>query len=255
MKESDLYPPLKAWLEANGRTVRAEVGGCDIAARKGDELVLIEMKRAINLDLLLQVVRRQRTHASVYAAVPYPKTMDKRWRALTNLLRRLEAGLLLVKLDGYLPGVEVAFHPVPCQRQRDKRATAALLAEMSGRSLDLNVGGTHRRALMTAYREQALAVAVALSRFAEASPKELRQCGAPAKAGPILLSNHYGWFERLGLGKYALSAAGREALSAHPELTEKIKNVMHEQCNKEKQSNTFMPEVQQSTGQERIKER
>ena len=41
LKETDLYPPLKDWLTAVGYTVHGEVGGCDLAARRGDELVLI----------------------------------------------------------------------------------------------------------------------------------------------------------------------------------------------------------------------
>lgn len=35
MKETDLYPPLKTWLEAQGYVVRGEVGRCDLAAEKG----------------------------------------------------------------------------------------------------------------------------------------------------------------------------------------------------------------------------
>ena len=30
MKEADLYPPLKAFLEAQGYEVKAEIGACDI---------------------------------------------------------------------------------------------------------------------------------------------------------------------------------------------------------------------------------
>ena len=218
IKEADLYPPLKSWLEANGYRVHAEVNGCDVAAERDGELVLIEMKTAINLDLLLQIVGRQRADASVYAAVPAPKTSDRRWRGLERLLKRLEAGLILVYLDTALPRAELAFHPIPLERRREKSVTRAILKEMSGRSLDLNVGGVNRRKLMTAYREQALMVAVALEALGPAAPKVLRLAGAPAKTGAILLANHYGWYERLRPGEYALTEAGKLGLAEHCEL-------------------------------------
>lgn len=222
-RESDLYPPLRDWLEASGFSVRAEVNGCDIAARRGDDLVIIEMKLRFNLELLLQTVRRQETADSVYAAVPAPKTFDKRWRELCRLLRRLEAGLLLVHIDSALPRVEVAFHPVAGERRRNRAQTRALLTEMAGRSLDGNAGGSTRRPLMTAYREQALKVAVALDRLGPTSPKTLRQAGAPAKTTQILYANHYGWFERVGAGIYAMNEKGRAAIGEYRELADMLR--------------------------------
>lgn len=218
--ETDLYPPLKAWLEEAGYTVHAEVGGCDVAARKGDELVLIEIKRSINLDLLLQVVRRQEAEAAVYAAVPAPRTVDKRWRGLIRLLKRLEVGLLLVYLESARPRVELAFHPIRIEPRKRKKTTGAILTEIAGRSRDMNIGGSVRQKIMTAYREEALGVAVALDRLGSASPKTLRAAGTSAKTGRILFDNHYGWFERTAKGVYKLSEPGLAALGEHPELTE-----------------------------------
>ena len=220
IRETDLYPPLKTWLEANGYTVHAEVGGCDVAARKGDSIVLIEMKRAINLDLVLQIVDRQKAADSVYAAVPAPPTSNKRWRSLVRLLRRLEAGLIVVYLDSSLPRAEVVHHPLPAERRRQKTATRALLTEMSGRTLDLNVGGSTRTGIMTAYRERALRTAAALVLRGTSSPRDLRDMGAPSKAGAILLANHYGWFERIAKGLYGLTPSGRAALDRHRELVD-----------------------------------
>ena len=216
--EADLYPPLKAWLEESGYTVHGEVGGCDVAARRGDELVLIEMKRALNLDLLLQVVRRQKARAAVYAAVPAPRRSDKRWRELTRLLKRLEVGLILIYLESVRPRAELAFHPVREERRRQTGATRALLSEMSGRSRDLNVGGSVRKKLMTAYREQALVVAAALERQGPAAPRALRAAGTSEKTGQILRDNHYGWFERISYGLYGLTEPGRAALIEYQDL-------------------------------------
>jgi hypothetical protein len=63
---------------------------------------------------------------------------------------------------------------------------------------------------MTAYRQQALACAAALS-CAPARPRDLKN-DAP-DAATILLRNVYGWFVRVERGFYALSDSGRAALA------------------------------------------
>lgn len=224
IRETDLYPLLKTWLERAGYEVHAEVDGCDVAARRGDDLVLVEMKRAVTIDLLLQAVRRQEAAESVYVAVPAPRLRDKRWRGLARLLKRLELGLLLVHVRSALPRVELAFHPVRQERRRDARAGRAILAELAGRSQSLNVGGSVKVPLVTAYREQALAVATALDLLGPATPAALRRAGAPGKATAILYGNHYGWFERVSRGVYALTGKGRAALAAYPALVANIRN-------------------------------
>ena len=53
MKEADLYAPLKAYLEAQGYTVKSEIGPADIMAQRGeDPPVIVEMKTALNLLLI-----------------------------------------------------------------------------------------------------------------------------------------------------------------------------------------------------------
>ena len=62
---------------------------------------------------------------------------------------------------------------------------------------------------MTAYRQQALDCARALA----SGPLRVRDIRSHAPdAGKILLSNVYGWFERLDRGVYGLTDAGRDAL-------------------------------------------
>ncbi len=217
LRETDLYPPLKHWLEERGYEVHGEVEGCDLAARRGEDLVLVEIKLAVNLELLLQVARRQRAAASVYAAVPVPKVMGRRWRELTDLLRRLEAGLILVFPDSPRRRVQLVFHPAPLERRPRPSAARAYLDEMAGRSRDRNLGGSTRRKIMTAYREQALAVAEALNARGPSAPKDLRAMGTSEKTGAILRDNHYGWFERLGHASYGLTEAGRRALDEYGE--------------------------------------
>ena len=76
------------------------------------------------------------------------------------------------------------------------------------------MGGSTRAPIMTAYRQQALACASALSR----SPQRVRDLRAQGpNAGKILLRNVYGWFDRTERGVYGLTEAGRAALKRWPQ--------------------------------------
>jgi len=218
LSETDLYPPIAAYLRAQGYTVHSEVHHCDITAVKGDELVVIELKRSFSTSLLVQATRRQRLADSVYVALPRPK-WSRTWLGVQHVLRRLELGLILVSFNGAEPDVEIAFHPLPLKRQVQRRRRRAVLKEITGRSGDFNQGGSTRRKLMTAYRENAIRIACCLERFGTLSPKELRAFGAGAKAYSILHHNVYGWFTRVAPAQYALRPAGREELESYPEMT------------------------------------
>lgn len=76
---------------------------------------------------------------------------------------------------------------------------------------------------MTAYREQALKVAWALSGLGTASPKRLKENTGVAKAPAIVQKNYYGWFVRVEPGVYALTSSGEEALREHRTLVEKFR--------------------------------
>ena len=226
MAETDLYEPVRDWLTANGYTVRAEVRHCDVAAAKGDELVVIELKSALSLALLAQAARRQRHADSVYVAVARPANRAA-WRARSadtlHLLRRLELGLLLVdpRPAARRPRVEIVLHPLELQRHRRPRERRAVLEEIASRSLDLNRGGSRGTPLVTAYREAAVRVAAALAEIGPGSPAQLRALGTGPRTLAILSDNVYGWFERVARGVYRVSAAGRAALALYPELAKR----------------------------------
>lgn len=220
LPESQLYAPVRDHLIALGYTVRSEVQGCDICALRGEDLVVIELKARLSLDLLLQAVRRQRFCESVYVAVPAPaKVPYKRQRALQHLLRRLELGLIQVR--GQL--VEVIFHPLPYARKKQSKERRAVLQEVRGRSMDLNAGGSTRQPLVTAYREEALRVACLLDLLGPLSPARLRKAGAGNRTQAILYDNVYGWFERIDRGLYALSGKGRDGLTTYATLCEQLR--------------------------------
>jgi len=219
--ETDLAGPLYGRLAELGYTVRSEVKDCDIAAVKGDELLIIEVKKTLNLPLLVQAVRRQRLTDSVYVAIPRPSNKGKWWRAsrgVQHLLRRLELGLILVSLDPGKPPVEIVFHPLPLARRKRAKSRRAVLQEIASRTADYNRAGSTRTKLATAYRENAIHIACCLFTKGNMSPAALRALGTGPKTLSILRFNAYGWFERVDHGVYALSAHGAKDLGSWPEL-------------------------------------
>jgi hypothetical protein len=219
--ESDLAAPVTAYLAAQGWTVRSEVKDCDVAAVRGSDLLVVELKKALTLALLVQAVRRQRLTDSVYLAVPRPGSVWQ-WRranrGVLHLLRRLELGLLFVSLAADRDPVEVVLQPRPLARRRKAAARRAVLEEVGQRSADYNTAGSTRRKLLTAYREQSIRIACYLANCGELSPKELRARGTGPKTQAILYDNVYGWFQRVGTGTYRLAAHGARDIGAYPEL-------------------------------------
>ncbi len=223
-RETDLHAPIHAYLEGQGYTVQAEVSDCDLVARKGDDLIVVEFKRRLSISLLVQATDRQRITESVYVALPGPLDLSRgsRWNGIRRLLRSLELGLITVTFGGRRPRVDVIFHPLPRERRKLSRRRRAVLREIDGRSESYNQGGSTRRKLMTAYREAAIRIATILDRQGPLTPRRLRALGTGRKTLPILADNHYGWFERVDRGVYALTPGGRVALGEYAELAERI---------------------------------
>jgi len=213
--ETMLYEPIKAYLCRRGFAVRSEVAGRDLVAVRGDEVVVVELKRTFNLSLLLQGVERQGAADYVYLAVEAPARPTRRWSQVRGLCERLGLGLLTVSFPAKRPArVDVAVEARrPDDLPRKKAERKRLLDEFNGRSGDYNVGGSTRRPIVTAYREDALHLASTLK--AEGAPqtvKALREATGCDRAGRILQDNYYGWFERVRRGVYRLTPAGEEAL-------------------------------------------
>lgn len=228
-----MYLPLRAFLEEQGYTVRSEVHHCDIAAVREDDLLIIEMKKSLNVEVLVQAVKRQKLTDIVYVAVPRPRRNVARseWRGIRHLLRRLELGLIFVTLESPLPPmdrVQVVEHPRPFVRRRQTTQVQAILREISGRSRDYNTGGSTRQPLLTAYREQALFIATCLEVCGPLSPKALRAFGTGDKTQSILAKNVYGWFHRVQKGVYALTEFGRQGLEAYPQLSNYYRGVIEQ---------------------------
>jgi hypothetical protein len=210
MAESDLYLPLKAFMESLGFSVKGEVNGCDLLGiREGDPpvLVICEMKLSFNLELVLQAVDRAAACDEVWLAARLSKAgkgreHDARYR---NLCRRLGFGLLGVGHNG---AVEVIVAPFAATPRRDPRRRSRLLDEHRRRVGDPNTGGGNRQPIMTAYRQDCLVCARAML-AGPCTPKELKALVTRAPA--ILRRNVYGWFVREARGVYGLTELGRTA--------------------------------------------
>lgn len=228
IRETDLYAPIHDYLVAQGYTVRSEVMDCDITATKGDELIVVELKRSLTISLLLQATQRQRVADAVYVGLPKPPYREQRarWRQSRHLLKRLELGLILVSFATSVPTVEVDFHPVPLARRRNNKRRRAIIREIESRSGDHNEGGSTRRKIVTAYRENAIYIACCLRRYGPLEPRQVRELGAGEKAQSILYRNVYGWFERIDTGIYGLRAAGRQALEDYPDLVTQFEKAL-----------------------------
>ena len=212
-KETDLYEPIRAFLEEEGYQVQAEVKDCDIAAVKDGQLVIVELKKSFNLKLVYQGLERQSLTEQVFVAIPRPKkgAREKSWKDLLKLLKRLELGLLTVALDSPLKTVDVVLEPSDSIAWKNRKKGEKLQAELENRQVDANVGGMTGRKIMTAFREKSIRLACLLEKEGQVSTASLRERGLEDSVG-ILSRNYDKWFKRVEKGVYALSEKGKEAL-------------------------------------------
>ena len=217
-RETDLYLPVKAYLEAQGYEVKGEIGAVDVMAVRGDEdPVLVELKLGFSLALLHQGIARQSVSDAVYLAIP---KQGKR-RALMNnvaLCRRLGLGVLTVRLrDGY---VEVLADPAPFKPRKVAVRKGRLLREFARRVGDPNAGGATRVGIVTSYRQDALRCATYLVGAGASKGAVVAKVAGVPKATQIMAADHYGWFERVSLGVYILTPKGVAELEVYGRVEE-----------------------------------
>ncbi|WP_299958252.1 DUF2161 family putative PD-(D/E)XK-type phosphodiesterase [uncultured Roseobacter sp.] len=213
-RETDLYAPIKSFLEEQGYVVKSEVGAVDVMAVRGGEApVVVELKLGFSLSLFHQCVARQSLTEDVYLAVPRQtgKRFAKSVKDNLKLARRLGLGMITVRLSDGL--VQVHCDPGPYQPRKSKQREGALLREFARRRGDPNDGGQTRSGLVTAYRQDTLKIALYLYEAGASKGADVaRETGVP-RATRMMADDHYGWFERVETGIYGLTPAGAAAVA------------------------------------------
>ncbi|MEL7259554.1 MAG: DUF2161 family putative PD-(D/E)XK-type phosphodiesterase [Pseudomonadota bacterium] len=208
LRETDLYPPVKAWLEGQGYEVKSEVGAADVVGMKAaQDAVIVELKTGFSLTLLQQAVARQAVTDLVYVAVPRWKGKAG-WRTFkgnVGLCRRLGLGVLSVQVDRGL--LQVHCEPAPFKPRKSRVKRVRVIKEFTTREGDPNLGGT-RGQVQTAYKQDTEKCATYLAQNGPCSGAEIARETGVTRATRIMADNHSGWFYRVARGVYALSEAG-----------------------------------------------
>jgi hypothetical protein len=213
-RETDLYPPIKAFLECQGYVVKSEVGAADVVAVRGAERpVVVELKLGFSLALFHQCVARLKVSDEVYMAVARQpgKRFAKAVKENVTLARRLGLGLITVRLSDGL--VEVHCDPGPYAPRKSAKRQQHLLREFARRQGDPNDGGQTRAGLVTAYRQDALKVALYLFEVGASKGADVARETGVGPATRMMRDNHYGWFEKVETGVYGLTPAGAKAVA------------------------------------------
>ena len=213
-RETDLYPPIKSFLEGQGYVVKSEVGAADVVAvRGGEPPVIVELKLGFSLALVHQCIARLSVTDDVYMAVERGKGKRflKAVKDMTRLCRRLGLGLMTVRLSDGL--VQVHCDPGPYAPRKNARRQGHLLREFAARSGDPNDGGQTRVGLVTAYRQDALRLAIYLFEAGACQGADVARETGIERATRMMRDNHYGWFEKVEKGIYGLTPKGAEAVA------------------------------------------
>jgi len=214
MKESDLYPPLKTFLESKAYGVKAEVKQCDVLATKeGEQPIIVELKLSINLTVILQAVDRLALSPNVYIGIPKAcKTFTKQRKRLLKLLRMLGIGLILIDSREHKQSIEIVLTPTDYKPRQSSLRQKRLLKEFATREGDPNMGGmATKEGVVTAYRQQALRIAEYLNTHGVSKASIIAKALDEPKAREILYKNYYGWFENTARGIYGLTPEGINA--------------------------------------------
>jgi len=225
LQETDLYAPIKAYLQAQGYEVKAEVCACDVVGVRGKEPpVIVELKTGFTLPLLLQGVDRLAVSDHVYLAFAVSEVAAKNslWKKnrkeIKKLCRRLGLGLITVRLNQNRDDfVEVHLDPLPYTPRKNTKRQGRLLREFESRVGDPNQGGVTRRSIITAYRQDALRCLQHLHENGPTKLADLRTATGVMRASGILQNDHYGWFERVARGVYQITPKGTAALDEFAE--------------------------------------
>lgn len=173
--------------------------------------MIVELKTGFSLALVYQGIARQGLTDAVYLAIPWKSEKRGSGKERLALCRRLGLGLMRVRLsDGH---VELLCEPGPYRPRKSAVRLKRLTKEFDARRGDPNTGGSTRSALVTAYRQDAMACAGHLAGHGPSKGAAVAKATGVARATRMMADNHYGWFERVERGVFALTEAGQAALT------------------------------------------
>ncbi len=224
-QEEDLYKYIEEYFRDLGYKVNGEVHSCDVTAVKDDVLIIIELKKALSMELLIQAVKRQKLGDLTYMVVPKPKnfSMNRKFNDTLYLLKRLSLGLIFVDVEKQT--VENILDPQDFDMNKSRRMNLVkrnrLLNEIKGRQTSLNKGGSKGKKLMTSYREDSIKVLYLISLTGIIQPKTAVAAGVK-KAPSILRDNYYNWFQKIERGRYSLTEEGNKALSEYKAIIQTV---------------------------------
>ena len=215
--ESELYEPIKRYLEERGYTVKGEVNDVDLVATHPErETILVELKKSFSLKLVFQGIERLALSDRVYLAVPSSESpsnvLNQHRKSVIKLCRRLGVGLLQVYFGPRVTRVDVLVDPGPYRPRKQMAKVRALHDEFLNREGDPSPGGTTGRKIMTAYRQQVMRVAECVREHGDCKLSTVKETTGVGKSASILQKNHYGWFERVSRGCYRLTELGEKEL-------------------------------------------
>ena len=118
--------------------------------------------------------------------------------------------------------VEPLLDPSTYKPRPNKRRQGLLLKEFAHRVGDPNTGGSTRRPIVTAYRQDALRCAAVLGTNGPTKAVEVARLAGVAKATGIMYRDVYGWFGRIDRGVYELSPKGRDALETYADVVAEL---------------------------------
>ncbi len=228
MTEAELFIPIKTYFENQGYIVDGEVGDVDMLMSNGQHVLAVELKKDLNLKLLIQGAKRQKLFEDVYVAIWSPKNlMSKAFKDKVYVLNRLGIGLILVSKRAKRVNVyqEPKVHPVDNYRIRNKKRKTKLVEELASRKIRANVGGVTQKKILTAYKEDALLVLHELHKEGALKAADIKKRTGVERAYSIVYNNHYGWFTKEEKGIYTITDLGKEAYKENEDIIHTMKDM------------------------------
>lgn len=223
--EEDMYESIKYYFTNLGYVCHGEVKSCDMTAQKDDKLIILEFKKSLSIELLIQATKRQKISDLTYLCVPRPKKFryNSKFYDLLFLLKRLSLGLIFVSIDenGKDNSIDIILEPKEIDMKRvkssNKKHRRSLEKELFKRVTSINKGGSTRKKIMTSYKEDSLRLLYLASLNNFIAPKDGVLFGVK-KSQNILKNNYYDWFVNIERGKYKITQTGLKALDEFDEV-------------------------------------